>query len=155
VNAVRLPSGRVVRLGALGLALILGACATKPEAIKITAATSRSLTLKGSGTAQVRLEIHQVKDNANAVAWMTWTGENPAVVTSSLTLYRFDTSKPNVLHNVEKELDLEIGKDGSVSTNTVTESRRLCASFGFTLSGFDVDGNEVIKTDAAQVCEKS
>jgi hypothetical protein len=133
----------------------LPACAAKPEVIKITATTSKSLMLKASGTASLRLEIHQLKDTANAVAWMTWTGENPATVTSSLTLYRFDTSKPNVLHNVEKEMDLEIGKDGSVTTNTVTESRRLCASFGFTLSGFDVDGNEVIKTDSAQVCEKS
>jgi hypothetical protein len=140
---------------AITLALILTACAAKPEAIKITAATSRSLTLKNSGTAQVRLEIHQVNNNANAVAWMTWTGDNLATVTTSLTLYRFDTSKPNVLHNVEQELDLEFGKDSSVSTDTVTESRRLCASFGFTLSGFDVEGNEVIKTDFAQVCERS
>jgi hypothetical protein len=133
----------------------LTACGAKTVAPKITAATTKNLTLKASGTAQVRLEIHQLGDSANAVAWMTWTGDNPATVTTSLTLYRFDTSKPNVLNNVEKEIDLEFGKDSSVSTNTVTESRRLCASFGFTLSGFDVDGNEVIRTDAAQVCEKS
>jgi hypothetical protein len=132
----------------------LPACAKKAEVIKITASSSKTLTLKGTGTLGLRLEIHQLAAEANTVAWLTWTGENPATVTSSLTLYRFDTSKPNVLHNVEKELDLEIGKDGSVTTNTVSESRRLCASFGFTLSGFDVDGNEVIKTDSAQVCEK-
>ena len=96
----------------------LPACAKKPEVIKITASSSKTLTLKGTGTLGLRLEIHQLATEANTVAWLTWMGENPATVTSSLTLYRFDTSKPNVLHNVEKEMDLEIGKDGSVSTKS-------------------------------------
>jgi hypothetical protein len=132
--------------------LLFGCGKTAP--IKTTATASKTLSLSGIGTLSSKLEIRETSDKALAVVLFTWSGSDAVTVTSSLTLYRFDTNKLDELERSDAAFDLDPDSSKAVSTDTTTETRRRCAVMTITATGFTSSGDEKTVSGNAQVCEK-
>lgn len=138
------------------LLILLALCVAcgKTPSIKTTATANKTVSLAGIGSLSSKLEIRQSGDTAIAVAWFTWSGLESVTITSTVTLYRFDTNKLAQLQTTESSFDLEPSASKSLSTDTTAETRRRCAAITVTIAGFNANGDEKTNSANAQVCEK-
>jgi hypothetical protein len=140
---------------AVSLALLACTACNRTTPIKTTATASKTLSLSGIGTLSTKLEIREAGENALAVAWFTWSGLEAVTVSSTVSLYRFDTNKLAELQSQEAAFDIDPDTSRALSTDTTTETRRRCAAITITVTGFTSSGEEKTSTGNAQTCEKS
>lgn len=138
----------------LALPILLAACG-KPAAIKTIASKTGSVTLPKVGTLTLRLEMRELEGQKLAVGLFSYAGEETVTLESQVSLYRFDTNKTNALERIEDSFDLASGSTKTISTKTVGETRRSCASVTVRANAFDPDGNEIIKNAVFDVCERN
>jgi hypothetical protein len=129
------------------------ACGKTP-AIKVTASGTKTVSLSGIGSLTAKLEIREQGDKALGVVLYTWTGKDLATVSTSVSLYRFDTNKLEELQRTDAAFDLDTDESKAVSTDSTTEMRRRCAVLTITATSFDVDGVEKTNAGNTQICEK-
>lgn len=137
------------------IALLCGGCTYKALTVTITASASKTFTMSGVGTLNARLEIRELGSEAIATTWFSYAGGDAVTVTSSVKLFRYDTSNLLELTSKDADFDIDPASEKSVTTDTTKETRRRCASTTVTATGFDVDGNEKTSSGTIQVCERA
>ena len=137
------------------LALLCSACTHKPLTVTVTASACKSFALSGVGTLIARLEIRELGSEAIATTWFSFAGTDLISVTSSVKLFRYDTSNLLELTSKDADFDLDPASEKSITTDTTKETRRRCASTTVSATGFDVNGNEKTSSGTIQVCERA
>ena len=137
------------------LAFLCSACTHKPLTVAVTASASKTFALSGVGSLIARLEIRQLGSEAIATTWFSFAGADVLSVTSSVKLFRYDTSNLLELTSKDADFDLDPASEKSITTDTTQETRRRCASVIVSATGFDVNGVEKTSSGTIQVCERA
>ncbi len=141
----------VVMILALGWVLL--SCG-KTATIKVTASSSKTLTISKVGTLSVRLELRELEAKSIAVTWLTWNGDQASTVTGTVKVFRYDSSLLKELVSADVAAELDAGADKSIATDQTDETRRKCASATLSLSAYDANGDTVTVPATMQACEK-
>ena len=135
------------------LLLVLVSCASKPLAVKITAAKSSTVTLAKTGKLFVRLEIRRLGSETNAVALMSWAGSDSSSVDAQISLYKL-SSKLLPLRSNADSMEFDSGQTRITGTPTILESSRTCATLTLAVSSFNANADELLENSVIDACEK-